>query len=291
MSTPPKPSAPRKVTVRTLARMKAMGKKITMLTAYDHAMARLLDQAGIDTILVGDSLGMVVQGHHDTLQVTMDHIVYHGSIVARAVQRAHVVLDMPFMSYHVSVEQAVENAGRLIKEGQGESVKLEGGTERLEVIEAITRAQIPVLAHVGLTPQSIHAFGGYRIQGWLDDEARRIKDGALAAQQAGAYAIVLEGIPSVLAAEVTELLDIPTIGIGAGDDCDGQVLVINDLLGLDDEFHPRFVKRYADLAGTVRGAVRSYIDEVRSGAFPSEDHSFVEPPARAKKLRSQQRCS
>ncbi len=284
MSTPPRHAPPRKVTVRTLARFKSMGKKITMLTAYDYAIARLLDQAGVDMILVGDSLGMVVQGHDDTLQVTMDHVVYHGSIVARAVQRAHVVLDMPFMSYHVSVQQAVENAGRLIKEGHGHSIKLEGGTERIEVIEAITRAQIPVLAHVGLTPQSIHAFGGYRIQGWLDDEARRIKDGALAAQQAGAYGIVLEGIPSALAAEVTELLEIPTIGIGAGPDCDGQVLVINDLLGLDDEFQPRFVKRYADLAGTVRGAVRSYIDDVRGGAFPAEEHSFVEPPASRKKL-------
>jgi len=270
---------PKRVTIRTLQRFKARGRKITMLTAYDYQMARLLDQAGVDTILVGDSLGMVVQGHDDTLQVTVDHIIYHGALVARALHRAHLVLDMPFMSYQVSVEQAVENAGRLIKEGHGHSIKLEGGTERIEVIEAITRAQIPVLAHVGLTPQSVHAFGGYRVQGWMDDEARRIKDGAIAAQEAGAFGIVLEGIPAELAAEVTESLQIPTIGIGAGDGCDGQVLVINDLLGMDDEFHPKFVKRYADLAGTIRGAVRSYCDEVRSGAFPTPEYSFVEPPA------------
>ena len=272
-------SRPKRVTIRTLQRMKARGHKITMLTAYDYQMARLLDQAGVDTILVGDSLGMVVQGHDDTLQVTVDHIIYHGALVARAVQRAHLVLDMPFMSYQMSVEQAVENAGRLIKEGHGHSIKLEGGTERIEVIEAITRAQIPVLAHVGLTPQSVHAFGGYRVQGWMDDEARRIKDGAIAAQEAGAYGIVLEGIPAKLAAEVTESLRIPTIGIGAGDGCDGQVLVINDLLGMDDEFQPKFVKRYANLADTISGAVRGYCDEVRSGAFPSAEQSFVEPPA------------
>ena len=272
-------SRPKRVTIRTLQRMKARGHKITMLTAYDYQMARLLDQAGVDTILVGDSLGMVVQGHDDTLQVTVDHIIYHGALVARALQRAHLVLDMPFMSYQASVEQAVENAGRLIKEGHGHSIKLEGGTERIEVIEAITRAQIPVLAHVGLTPQSVHAFGGYRVQGWMDEEARRIRDGAIAAQEAGAYGIVLEGVPAQLAAEITETLRIPTIGIGAGDGCDGQVLVINDLLGMDDEFHPKFVKQYAHLADTIRGAVRGYCEDVRSGAFPTPEYSFVEPPA------------
>ncbi len=290
MSTAPKPALPRKVTVRTLQLMKQRGRKITMLTAYDHAMAALVDQAGIDCILVGDSLGMVVQGHRDTLQVTMEHMIYHGRIVARAIRRAHLVLDMPFMSYQVSTEQAVENAGRLIKEGHGHAIKLEGGTERIEVIEAITRAQIPVLAHVGLTPQSIHAFGGYRVQGWMDDEARRIRDGALAAQDAGAYAIVLEGIPRDLATQVTAALDIPTIGIGAGSGCDGQVLVINDLLGLDDEFQPRFVKRYADLAPVIRGAVSDYIDDVRDGRFPAEEHSFVEPPA-SRKIGARARCS
>jgi len=268
--------------------MKASGRKITMLTAYDYTMARLLDQAGVDTILVGDSLGMVMQGHEDTLQVTMEHIIYHGQLVARAIERAHLVLDLPFMSYQVSVQQAVENAGRLIKEGHGHSVKLEGGTERIEVIEAITRAQIPVLAHVGLTPQSVHAFGGYRIQGWMDDEATRIKEGALAAQEAGAFGIVLEGIPAQLAAEITDSLDIPTIGIGAGVHCDGQVLVINDLLGMDDEFQPRFVKRYAQLAGVIRGAAREYIDEVKSGAFPTPDHSFIEPP---RAISSTKKCS
>ncbi len=278
----------KRVTVRTLQRMKARGDKITMLTAYDFAMARLLDQAGIDCILVGDSLGMVIQGHDDTLQVTMDHIVYHGAIVARAIERAHLVLDLPFMSYQVSVEQAVENAGRLMKEGHGHAVKLEGGIERIEVIEAITKAQIPCLAHVGLTPQSVHVFGGYRTQGWQDDEAKRIKDGAIAAQQAGAYGIVLEGIPKALAQEVTDALDIPTIGIGAGDGCDGQVLVVNDMLGMDDEFQPRFVKRYAPVGDVIRDAVRGYIDEVRSGEFPSDEHAFLEPP---RLLKSQKKCS
>jgi 3-methyl-2-oxobutanoate hydroxymethyltransferase len=268
--------------------MKATGRKITMLTAYDYTMARLLDQAGVDTILVGDSLGMVMQGHEDTLQVTMEHIIYHGQLVARAIERAHLVLDLPFMSYQVSTQQAVENAGRLIKEGHGHSVKLEGGTERIEVIEAITRAQIPVLAHVGLTPQSVHAFGGYRIQGWRDDEAQRIKDGAIAAQEAGAFGIVLEGMPAELAAEITDALDIPTIGIGAGVHCDGQVLVINDLLGMDDDFQPRFVKKYAQLAGVIRGAAREYIDEVKSGAFPTAEHSFVEPP---RAVTSAKKCS
>jgi 3-methyl-2-oxobutanoate hydroxymethyltransferase len=279
----------KRVTVRTLRHMKATGRKITMLTAYDHAMARLLDAAGVDTILVGDSLGMVVQGHEDTLRVTMDHIIYHGRLVARALQRAHLVLDMPFMSYQVSVEQAVANAGRLIKEGHGHSIKLEGGTERIEVIEAITRAQIPVLAHVGLTPQSVHAFGGYRVQGWMDDEATRIKEGALAAQEAGAFGIVLEGIPAELAAEVTESLEIPTIGIGAGPHCDGQVLVINDLLGMDDGFQPRFVKQYADLSGVIRDAVGTYCDEVREGEFPDAEHSFVERPR--SRLGTPRKCS
>ncbi len=281
-------SRPRRVTVRTLSRMKATGRKITMLTAYDYTMARLLDQAGVDTILVGDSLGMVMQGHEDTLQVTMEHIIYHGQLVARAIERAHLVLDLPFMSYQVSTQQAVENAGRLIKEGHGHSVKLEGGTERIEVIEAITRAQIPVLAHVGLTPQSVHAFGGYRIQGWMDDEAQRIKEGAIAAQEAGAFGIVLEGIPAQLAAEITDALEIPTIGIGAGVHCDGQVLVIHDLLGMDDEFQPRFVKRYAQLGGVIRAAAREYIDEVKSGAFPSPEHSFIEPP---RAVSSTKKCS
>ena len=289
MSTAPRP-IPKKVTVRTLRLMKNRGQKITMLTAYDYTMARLLDEAGTDCILVGDSLGMVVQGHQDTLQVTMDHIIYHGTLVARAIKRAHLVLDMPFMSYHVSEQQAVENAGRMIKEGHGHAVKLEGGVERVKAIEAITAAQIPVLGHVGLTPQSVHAFGGFRIQGWTDDEATRIREGALAVQDAGAYAIVLEGVPRDLAAQVTDSLDIPTIGIGAGNGCDGQVLVINDLLGMDDEFRPRFVKQYAHLADTVRGAVGEYIDEVRSGDFPSDEFAFVEPP-RSRKLAGRKKCS
>lgn len=253
--------------------MKAERTKITMLTAYDATFARLVDEGGVDLILVGDSLGMVVQGHETTLPVTVDHMAYHGAAVSRVVQRAHVVVDMPFLSYHVSIEDAVRNAGRLMKEG-AHSVKLEGGAERAETIRAIVDAQIPVMGHIGLTPQSFHAQGGFKVQGRGDAEAQRILDDALAVQEAGAYSLVLEGIPAELAAEISAALDIPTIGIGAGAGCDGQVLVIYDLLGLDDSFKPKFVKRYASLHSVVTDAIGSYIDEVRTGAFPDADHSF-----------------
>jgi 3-methyl-2-oxobutanoate hydroxymethyltransferase len=264
----------RPVTVLDLARMKSEGNKITMLTSYDATFARLVDRAGVDVILVGDSLGMVVQGKPNTLQVTVDHMAYHGAAVTRAVQRAHVVVDMPFMSYHVSVEDAVRNAGRLVQEGGAHSVKLEGGVERAEVIRAIVDAQIPVMGHVGLTPQSFHSQGGFKVQGRGDAAARKLMEDALAVQEAGAYALVLEGIPAELAAEVSEALTIPTIGIGAGNGCDGQVLVIYDLLGLEEDFKPKFVKRYAELGGVVQGAIGTFIDEVRTGAFPDADHSF-----------------
>jgi len=263
----------RPVTVPDLARMKAERRKITMLTAYDAIFARLVDQGGVDVILVGDSLGMVIQGHDTTLPVTVEQMAYHGAAVARSVDRAHVVVDMPFMSYHVSIEEAVRNAGVLMKAG-AQSVKLEGGAERAATIRAIVNAQIPVMAHIGLTPQSFHAQGGFKVQGRGDDAAQRLMNDALAVQEAGAYSLVLEGIPTRLAAEISAALQIPTIGIGAGNGCDGQVLVIYDLLGMDKSFKPKFVKRFVELQDTITGAIGEFVEEVRSGAFPDEDHSF-----------------
>lgn len=278
-------SQPEKVSVLTLRRMKSEQRKITMITCYDATFARLVDATGIDVVLVGDSVGMVVQGHANTLPVTVDQMIYHGQAVARGMKRAHVVVDMPFMSYHVSVQQAVETAGRLVKEGMAEAVKLEGGRERLEAIEAITRAQIPVMGHLGLTPQSVHAFGGFKVQGKRDDEARRIVEDARAIEEAGAYSLVLEGIPMELAAEITAQVRIPTIGIGAGVHCDGQVLVLYDLLGMDDSFRPKFVKRYAQLGAEVRKAIDAYVEEVRGGVFPDDDQSFHRETARRMKMR------
>jgi 3-methyl-2-oxobutanoate hydroxymethyltransferase len=254
--------------------MKRDGHKITMLTAYDATFARLVDRAGIDIILVGDSLGMVMQGKANTLAVSVEHMAYHGACVTAVTRRCHVVIDMPFMSYHVSAEEAVRNAGRLVQEGGAHAIKLEGGSERAEVIGAIVNAQIPVMGHIGLTPQSYHVQGGFKVQGRSDAAAERLMRDALAVQEAGAYSLVLEGIPKDLAARITEALDIPTIGIGAGDGCDGQVLVVQDLLGMDPDFQPKFVKRYADLGSIIHNAIGSYIDEVRSGAFPQDEHSF-----------------
>ncbi|MCO4770554.1 MAG: 3-methyl-2-oxobutanoate hydroxymethyltransferase [Deltaproteobacteria bacterium] len=261
------------VTVLDLRRMKAERQKITMLTAYDAMFARLVDEGGVDVILVGDSLGMVVQGHKNTLPVTIEHMAYHGAAVARSVERAHVVVDMPFLSYHVSIEEAVRNAGMLLKNG-AHSVKLEGGAERADTIRALVDAQIPVMAHIGLTPQSFHAQGGFKVQGRGNEAAERLMRDALAVQEAGAYSLVLEGIPDVLATEISAALEIPTIGIGAGSGCDGQVLVIYDLLGMDKSFKPKFVKRYAQLQDAITGAVGEYVEEVRSGAFPDDAHSF-----------------
>ena len=266
--------SPKPVTVPGLRKMKRDGRKITMLTAYDATFARLLDRAGIDVILVGDSLGMVMQGRPTTLKVSVDHMAYHGACVSRVVQRAHVVVDMPFMSYHVSAAEAVRNAGRLVQEGGAQAVKLEGGQARADVIAAIVDAQIPVMGHIGLTPQSFHVQGGFKVQGRSEAAADRLLRDALAVQEAGAYSMVLEGIPKDLAARISGELAIPTIGIGAGDGCDGQVLVIQDLLGMDPDFQPRFVKRFAEVGRTVMDAVGSYIDEVRAGDFPTDDHSF-----------------
>jgi 3-methyl-2-oxobutanoate hydroxymethyltransferase len=245
-----------------------------MLTAYDATFARLLDEAGVDVLLVGDSLGMVIQGHDTTLPVTLDEMIYHTRSVARGASRAHVVGDMPFMSYQASPEDGLRSAGRLLKEGGAHAVKLEGGAELGETVHRLVRAGIPVMGHVGLTPQSVHAMGGFRVQGKDADSAARIRDDARALEQAGAYAVVLEGIPAPLAAEITSTLEIPTIGIGAGPSCDGQVLVIYDLLGMNDAFKPKFVKRYEHFAQRIRGAATEYIEEVRRGAFPTAEHSF-----------------
>lgn len=268
-----KVSTSQRVTILDLQRMKAEQHKITMLTAYDFTMARLVDLAGVDVVLVGDSLGMVFQGQDNTLPVTVDHMIYHARCVARGLQRAHLVVDMPFMSYH-SREQALENAARVMREGGAQSIKLEGGQEMAAVVDAITACGIPVMGHVGLTPQSVHAMGGFKVQGREAAQAARIRDDARALEQAGAYALVLEGIPMELAAEITADLSIPTIGIGAGVGCDGQVLVINDVLGMDDGFRPKFVKRYDNLQERIVSTVQEYLGEVRSGSFPDEAHSF-----------------
>jgi 3-methyl-2-oxobutanoate hydroxymethyltransferase len=254
--------------------MKDQGERITMLTAYDATFARLFDEAGVDALLVGDSLGMVVQGNESTLPVTIEDVIYHCRAVKRGARRAHVIADMPFMSYQTSVDDAVRNAGRLVAEGGAEAVKLEGGSEFNAVVQKITRAGIPVMGHIGLTPQAVHRMGGYVVQGKDEEKARQLITDALALQTAGCYSLVLEGIPMELAAEITRRLDIPTIGIGAGIHCDGQVLVCYDLLGLNRDFAPKFVKKYTDGATAVDGAARSFIDEVRSAAFPGDEHSF-----------------
>ena len=268
-----------KVTVRTLRRMKERGEKITMLTAYDYPMARAVDEAGIDVILVGDTLGMVVLGHPTTLPVTMDDMVHHSKAVVRGVARAQVVVDLPFMSYQVGREDALRNAGRLVKEGGAEAVKMEGGQEVLESVEALLAAGIPVMGHLGLTPQAYHRMGGYRIQARNAEGADRLLKDAADLERAGIFALVLEGIPAGVARRVTETLAVPTIGIGAGPFCDGQVLVTYDMLGLQEDLSPKFVKRYAQGRQLFVEAMRRYGDEVRAGAFPAAEHTYdVNPP-------------
>ena len=249
---------------------KGSGKKLSVVTAYDFPMARLVDEAGVEAVLVGDSLSMVVQGHENTLPVTLEEMIYHAEMVGRAVDHALVVVDMPFPSYHLGKHKAIKNAGRILKETRCQAVKLEGGAEQAETIEALVSAGIPVMAHCGLRPQSVHQLGGYRVQ---RDEGALLHD-ARAAAEAGAFAVVLECIPSPAAKRITEALTIPTIGIGAGPACDGQVLVLHDLLGLATDYAPRFVKAYADLKSTVIGAVRQYRDEVRDGVFPGPGHQY-----------------
>ncbi len=267
-----------KVRITDLARMKSANMPITMLTAYDYPFARIFDQAGIDVLLVGDSLGMVVQGADSTLPVTVDEILYHVRMVARGRQRALVVGDLPFLSYQVSAEQALLNAGRLIKEGGAEAVKLEGGITMAETIKRLVDIDIPVMGHIGLTPQSVHRMGGHRVQGRRSGNApgcrERLLEDAAAVEQAGCFAVVLEGIPAELASEITQRATIPTIGIGAGSACDGQVLVMHDLLGLSDGFVPRFAKPYANLWRDSAAAAASYIREVRERVFPGDEHSY-----------------
>jgi 3-methyl-2-oxobutanoate hydroxymethyltransferase len=259
-----------RVTVPSFRAMKDQGRKITVLTAYDYPTARLLDEAGVDVILVGDSLSMVVQGRETTLPVTLDEMIYHAEMVGRAVERALVVVDLPFPTAYTGIHKAVEAAARILKQARCQAVKLEGGAEQSEVIAALVSAGIPVMGHVGLRPQSVHQMGGYKVQ---RDDVRLTQD-AQAAEQAGAFGLVLECVPAPLAAEITRTLRIPTIGIGAGPTCDGQVLVIHDLLGITPGPLPRFVKQYADLQETISHAVRQYCDEVRNGAFPSSEQAF-----------------
>jgi 3-methyl-2-oxobutanoate hydroxymethyltransferase len=267
------PAGP-KVTIQSLRTMATRSERIVMVTAYDATFARMLDEGGADVLLVGDSLGNVVQGLDTTLPVTLDEMIYHARAVSRGARRAHLVGDMPFMTYQVSSERALENAGRFLAEGNMHAVKLEGGVDMAETIRRIVRAGIPVMGHVGLTPQSVHALGGFKVQGKDADDAERVLQDAKAVAEAGAYAVVLEGIPAPLAARIQEQVSIPTIGIGAGPDCDGQVLVCYDLLGLTPERVPRFVKMYESFYERGVQAMRSYADEVRSGAFPSAAHSF-----------------
>jgi 3-methyl-2-oxobutanoate hydroxymethyltransferase len=263
-----------KVTTETLRAMKQDGKRISALTAYDHPFASLVDAAGVDVVLVGDSVGTVVQGRDTTVGVTMDEMVYHCRLVRRGVERALVVGDMPFLSYHVSADEALRNAGRLLQQGEAEAVKVEGGGDVVEVVRRLGEAGIAVFGHLGLTPQSIHRFGTYRVRGRTPDEAARIREDALRLQDAGATAIVLEKVPSALAREITASLEIPTIGIGAGPDCDGQILVTHDMLGLFTRFRPRFVRRYLDLADQIESALGRYVDDVREGRFPDDSESY-----------------
>ena len=262
------------ITVPAIAKRKIVGKKITALTAYDYSFAKLLDSTPIDILLVGDSLGMVSQGHINTLSVTLEDIVYHTRCVNQGVQRALVVADMPFMSYQVSVEQAVTNAGVLIQQGGAAAVKLEGGGRIINQVNAILKAGIPVMGHIGLTPQSVHQFGGYKVQGKNFLDSKQIKQDAKDLQKAGVFSLVLEGIPEELAKEITNDLKIPTIGIGAGSKCDGQILVIHDLLGFNPDFAPKFVKRYAHLSDVIQNAVIDFISEVQSEKFPSSEHTY-----------------
>ncbi len=266
----------RKVTVPELrARKRSQSAvPITMVTAYDFTMARLFDEAGVDAVLVGDSLGMVVQGLPNTLPVTLEEMTYHCRAVARGLGRAHLVGDLPFMSYQASVMQALESAGKLLKDGACEGVKLEGGADFAEHVYRMVRAGIPVMGHVGLTPQSVHAFGGFKLQGRGDEAAQRIFDDAKAIEEAGAYALVLEAVPPDLAARITEALTIPTIGIGAGNSCDGQVLVCTDLLGLSRGHTPKFAKQFAQLGNAVVDATRAYMHEVQAATFPAAEHTF-----------------
>ncbi len=263
-----------KNTVATIMKQKLLNDRIAMLTAYDYSTAKIMDEIGINIILVGDSLGNVILGYENTVSVTMDDMIRHSAAVSRGVKNALVLTDMPFMSYQASVYDAVINAGKLLKEGHANAVKLEGGIEFVPHIKAITAASIPVVAHIGMTPQSVNVFGGFKLQGSDKESAARIIEDAKAVQEAGAFAVVLECVPGDLAARITQMLDIPTIGIGAGNGCDGQVLVYQDMLGMYSDFTPKFVKKYADMGNIMKEAFRNYINDVKSGSFPTEQHTF-----------------
>ena len=265
------------VTVSTFLKMKAEGKKISMITAYDYTTARLVDESGIDSILVGDSLGNVMLGLGDTVSVTMEDMIHHGAAVARGTKNALVVVDMPFMSYQSSVYDAVVNAGRLLKEARAHAVKLEGGVDVADRIRAIVDCQIPVCAHIGLTPQGINALGGFKVQGKTADSARKLLEDAHAVEEAGAFAVVLEAIPAELAERVSAELTIPTIGIGAGAGCDGQVLVNQDMLGMFHDFTPKFVRRFAEVGDVMLEAYRAYDAAVKDGSFPAAEHTYAAP--------------
>ncbi|MGL5651087.1 MAG: 3-methyl-2-oxobutanoate hydroxymethyltransferase [Paraclostridium sp.] len=263
-----------KNTVITFKEAKESNEKLTMLTAYDYSTAKLIDSCGINGILVGDSLGMVCLGYEDTLSVTMEDMIHHTKAVSRGCTNTLIVADMPFMSYQTSTYDAVVNAGRLIKEGRAHAVKLEGGVEVFNQIQEIVKSSIPVMGHIGLTPQSVNAFGGFKVQGRDELAAKKLIEDALAVEDAGAFAVVLEGVPSKLASLITKKLTIPTIGIGAGASCDGQVLVYQDMLGMFSDFTPKFVKKYENIGEKMKNAFSNYIDEVKTQAFPSEEHSF-----------------
>lgn len=263
-----------RITTSVLREKKRKGEKITMLTAYDYSTAMVVDEAGIDVILVGDSLGNVILGYETTLSVTMDDMVHHSKAVVRGVKNTMVVTDMPFLSYHISIPESVRNAGRLIQEGGAQAVKLEGGRERVATIKAILEAEIPVMGHIGLTPQSVHQFGGFKVQGRDLETAKKLIEDAKALEKAGVFSIVLEGVPAALAKKITGEVTVPTIGIGAGPDCDGQVLVVNDMLGLFQGHVAKFVKKFANLHPLMVEAVKSYGDEVKAGTFPAPEHCY-----------------
>ena len=265
----------KKFTIKSFQKAKEEKRQISMLTAYDYSMAKILDSAGVDALLVGDSLGMVVQGNESTISVTLDEMIYHARAVTRAAQRALVIVDMPFMTYHNSAEEAVSNAGRLMKEGGAHAIKLEGGVEFADTIRQIVRAQIPVMGHLGLTPQSLHMFGGFKVQGKSLEQAQKIINDAKALEEAGVFAITLECVPEELTKIITETINIPTIGIGAGKYCDGQVLVSNDMLGMFSDFVPKFVKQYAHLSIDIENAVKTYIKEIGADNFPQKEHTFT----------------
>ncbi|WP_271810083.1 3-methyl-2-oxobutanoate hydroxymethyltransferase [Clostridium beijerinckii] len=273
-----------KNTVLTFKQAKEEKRKLSMLTAYDYSMAKIIDESGVNGILIGDSLGMVIKGEEDTLAVTMDEIIYHTKAVKKGAKNALIVSDMPFLSYHVSIEQAVLNAGRLIKEGGANAVKLEGGANVAAQIKAIVDAQIPVMGHIGLTPQSVNAFGGFKVQGKSEAAAKQLIDDAVLIEKAGAFSIVLEGIPEKVAELITKAVSIPTIGIGAGKYCNGQILVYQDMLGMFNDFVPKFVKQYANVGTVMRDAISSYVKEVQAGAFPEEKHTFKIDENELKKL-------